>query len=74
MAIFVEFFECAIIKDVASIPYVTTMLVRASVGDVLGPTKVLGIVFIKVLIRDVGEEVVTDPAREWADPKRMHNI
>ena len=61
VTVLVEFLECAIFENVASIPDSASFLVSAPVGDVLGPLFPSGIVFVKVLVWYASEEVVVNP-------------
>jgi hypothetical protein len=51
-AVLVEFFKCAVFEGIASIPDPPSLLVLASIGDVLGPLGTLAIVLVEVSARE----------------------
>ena len=66
-AVFVEFFEGAILEDVATIPDATTVLVNSPICNISSPFTTSHTVFIQVSEWYVNKEVINEPPRERAN-------
>ena len=65
LAVFVKW--GAILKDMAAVPDVATMLVNSPIYNISSPFTMSHIVFIQVLAWYMNKEVIIDPPREGAD-------
>ena len=67
LAVFIEFFEGAILKDMVTVPDAATVLVNSPICNISSPFTMSHIVFIQVSAWYANNKVIINPPQEGAD-------